>query len=101
LLDIKPLDDKGLDLITASDSAYNSRWCNVPPVYIKAVDASDSIVADPGFQYFIECKQIEKMVFGFCDFFGDIAIQHLARGRARSTLKELVGVFCSDLIRCI
>lgn len=90
LTDIKPLDLKELNEKICNDKFYTSRWPNVPPVYIKGVDASDSVIADPGFQYFIECKKLEKLVLNFCDFFGDSAIQHLSNGRAKVTLQELV-----------
>lgn len=90
MADVKPLNRTELTTILLNEKAYRERWPNVPPVYIKYVDASDSIVADPGFQYFRECYQLEKLVLGFCDFFGDPAIDNLASGRAQITLKELV-----------
>jgi len=89
LCDVKQLTGKELEPILKSDILYKKRWANVPQVFIKAVDASDSVVADPGFQYFRECYKLEKLVLNFCDFFGDDAIHNLCSGRAIYTLEEL------------
>lgn len=82
--------------LNKNKTKYTERWSNVPQVFIKAVDASDSVVADPGFQYFQECYNLEKLVLGFCDFFTDLAFDHLAAGRASITLKELVSFLLSS-----
>lgn len=87
---MKPLDKNHMEVIIRNDEAYKMRWPNVPTVYIKNVDASDSVVADPGFKYFQECYSLEKLVLNFCDFFGDPAITNLCSGRALVTLNELV-----------
>lgn len=95
ITDVKRLEKTELPLLVKNESAYKVRWSKVPPVYIKNVDASDSVIADPGFQYFHECYKIEKLLLNFCDFFGDTGIEYLCAGRAIYTLNELVGFLCT------
>ncbi|VDM97420.1 unnamed protein product [Thelazia callipaeda] len=71
------------------DAIYDMRWAKKPNVYITKVDATDSAVGDRGFQYFRECRQIEVLKLNFCDFFTNIAIEHLAVGRPSRTLRNL------------
>ncbi|KAI6237444.1 TRNA (guanine(37)-N1)-methyltransferase [Aphelenchoides besseyi] len=89
IANVLQLPTRELEYLVRDNKAYSRRWKNVPQVFIQTVDASDSVIADPGFQYFVECRQIEKMDLNFCQYFGDIAIQHLCMGRVRISLKEL------------
>ncbi|KAI6190312.1 TRNA (guanine(37)-N1)-methyltransferase [Aphelenchoides bicaudatus] len=97
IAEVNQLDKTKLPFIIKNDELYKTRWSKVPPVYIKTVDASDSVIADPGFQYFQECYQIEKLLLNFCDFFGDRGIEHLCAGRAIITLKELEIILSPNL----
>uniref|UniRef100_A0A915BCU6 Mitochondrial ATP synthase regulatory component factor B n=1 Tax=Parascaris univalens TaxID=6257 RepID=A0A915BCU6_PARUN len=76
-------------LSSESDMAHDKRWSNAPRTYIVKVDASDSAVADPGFAYFRECRQLDTLKLNFCDYFGDEAIRELALGRPARTLTDL------------
>ncbi|VDK17945.1 unnamed protein product [Anisakis simplex] len=53
------------------------------------VDASDSAIANAGFAYFRECRQLQSLKLNFCDYFGDEAIRELALGRPAYTLRNL------------
>ncbi|KAI6220855.1 TRNA (guanine(37)-N1)-methyltransferase [Aphelenchoides fujianensis] len=89
LVDVPELNAKALSQLVQNEAAFAQRWAGVPAVFIRSIDASDSVVADPGFRYLQECRQVEKALFNFCQYFGDIAIDHLCNGRAQVTLKEL------------
>ncbi|VDM29841.1 unnamed protein product [Toxocara canis] len=83
--------------IEKSELAYDLRWPNAPKTYIVKVDASDSAIANPGFAYFRECRQLDTLKLDFCDYFGDEAIRELALGRPAHTLTNLVA-FCNFIL---
>ncbi|VDK60384.1 unnamed protein product [Anisakis simplex] len=73
-----------------SEIAHHERWPNAPNTFISQVDASDSAIANAGFAYFRECRQLQSLKLNFCDYFGDEAIRELALGRPAYTLRNLV-----------
>uniref|UniRef100_A0A0R3S0Y7 ATP synthase subunit s, mitochondrial n=1 Tax=Elaeophora elaphi TaxID=1147741 RepID=A0A0R3S0Y7_9BILA len=71
------------------DAIYEMRWAKKPNIYIVKVDATDSAISDAGFQYFKECRKVEVLKMNFCDFFTDVAIEHLVSGRPSRTLRNI------------
>ena len=72
-----------------NDVAYAERWRHISPIHIKEIDATDAALTDRGFQYFLQCRDIDKLKLNFCDYFGDDALDVLAQGRAVKSLKHL------------
>uniref|UniRef100_A0A914I178 Uncharacterized protein n=1 Tax=Globodera rostochiensis TaxID=31243 RepID=A0A914I178_GLORO len=78
---------------TTSNFVYDEKWRHISPIHMKEIDASDSVITDEGFVYFLECRNIEKMRLNFCDYFGDEGVARLVQGRPSKSLKELEIVF--------
>ncbi|CAI4223305.1 unnamed protein product [Auanema sp. JU1783] len=72
-----------------NDTSYVLKWKHVPPNYIVNVDASDSAIANEGFQYFRDLRMLSVLKLNFCDYFGDEALRELALGRPAQTLSDI------------
>jgi len=68
---------------------YHKRWPMAPNVHIVSVDASDSVISDPGFPFLRDCWGIETMKLNFCDYFGDIGMRELSLSSSAKTLRDL------------
>ncbi|CAD5223384.1 unnamed protein product [Bursaphelenchus okinawaensis] len=86
---IKPLTLDELKRFLHRPQFYSQRWHSAPEAYIEEVDATDSAIVDPGFQYFLELKSTKKLIMNFCDYFYNDAIRILCAGRLRHTLEEI------------
>lgn len=81
--------EKSSEAIKQGDLAFEKAFPNAPPVHIVHVDASDSAIANDGFQFFTNVRGIKTLKLNFCDYFGDDAIRHLAIGRPAKTLEDI------------
>ncbi|GMT12532.1 hypothetical protein PFISCL1PPCAC_3829, partial [Pristionchus fissidentatus] len=77
-------------VLSHGDIAFAKQWPNAPRgVYIVSVDASDSAIANEGFKYLKEVRQLRKLKLNFCDYFGDEALRELAGGRTAKTIEDI------------
>ena len=82
---IQKFDEK----VIKNETLYSQKWKNIPQIFIKDVDASDSAVSDEGFNYFLECKMLRKLRLNHCDYFTDNALRVLSTGRSSKSLQDL------------
>lgn len=81
---------------------YEHPLCNyntLPPegdiVYIEEVDATDASISHYGFEHFIGCKYIEKIILHKCDYLEDPALKGLCP--LKNSLKYLQISSCGNI----
>lgn len=78
---------------------YLKNYNNLPPegavFYIQEVDATEASISHYGFEHFIGCKFVEKIIFHKCDYLEDEALEGLSP--LQNCLKDLQISSCPNI----
>lgn len=78
---------------------YLSNYNSLPPegavYYIQEVDATEASISHYGFEHFVGCKFIEKIIFHKCDYLEDPALEGLSP--LQKSLKYLQISSCANI----